>query len=172
MLTKSEILEGVNLGVRVLVPELEGEVTLYPLSEGEWAQVELMQSQGVDVRLDMPTDPETGEPTGEVVPVTTIDSRVAQESQRTADAMAVRFSLSRGGEAWSLEDVRAIRPAVVVERLAVEVYRITRVEGNMMDRVRGGLEARGLTAEAVQFRDDEAGEADSGSDTGGDAAGE
>ena len=82
-----------------------------------------------------------------------------------ADAEAVAYSLSGGGEEWTPDEVRAMRPAGIVEKIAVEVYRLSHVDPDVESRLGG------MTAQAVQFLDDTRGASDSGDAVDGDEAG-
>ncbi len=105
-----------------LVEEVEIEglnvpVPIHPLTDGQYAQIQQIRSQGMTVR---------GKATGED-PQLEFDLEVSNRNQYNADVKAVYYGLATE-EKWSEDEIRSLRPPGVVSKIAQEVYRISGVE--------------------------------------------
>jgi hypothetical protein len=131
--TKADIIGGRFASVRdVPVPEWDGlTVSLWSLTDGQWAAVESLQTRGI--RIDLEGSSLMGGSAEEIREAIKGGSGIALDigeitaAEREANALAVAYSLSGGGESWSIEDVKAMRPPGVVDRLAKIVYELSGV---------------------------------------------
>jgi hypothetical protein len=169
-LLKAEVLNGAKTPHEIHFDELEGTLVLYPLTEGQWAEVEARNMQGIDVDVDTEdVDVTDKEQLRKLKPKIRFDLLRLTRAQFEANVLAVACSLSGGEEKWTEDEVRAMR-AGVLEAVADKVYEISGVEGDVMKRVQekgvGGLEA-----EVAAFHEDERGDSDCEDAGAGDAAG-
>lgn len=131
-LTKADILNGRFARCEdVPVPDWDhATVTLWALTEGQWAEVEATRLRGFDMSvggIEM-----SGQQTQEgMMEQAAASMRFDMEkmtlAEAEADALAVAYSLSGGHDQWTLEEVKAMRPPAVVSYLAQNVYRISNV---------------------------------------------
>lgn len=136
-LTKAQVLDGRNIPTLVFFEELEGELELFPLTDGQWAQIENMQMRGIDVNgIDFSEGGENA-----LAKMPNIEFSVADVSRNSyeADVFAVVASLSGGEEKWSADDVRGMRPAGIVERIAEKVYELSNVEKETTEELQAKL---------------------------------
>ncbi len=114
---KSKILMGNTLVEEVEIEGLNVPVPIHPLTDGQYAQIQQIRSQGMTVR---------GKATGED-PQLEFDLEVSNRNQYNADVKAVYYGLATE-EKWSEDEIRSLRPPGVVSKIAQEVYRISGVE--------------------------------------------
>lgn len=121
MLTKAKILSGKDYRETVYIKSLNGEVTIRPLTQSEYARVESLLAEGTKVsvkgrgkNLDS-SDANVEVDVGEI-------TRKEHESQ----CLTVSLCLS-GDESWTEEEVGQISPAGAVKEIAKEIYRISGV---------------------------------------------
>jgi len=133
VLTKAAILQGKARKETVYIEELSGDLILCPLTDGEWTEVQAMLNKNLNV-VGTPTEAvSSGKPLGgkaadriKIRAETRINMGEFTQTQAEANYLAVSFSLSRAGDAWSVEDVKQM-PAGVVEKIATHVFRISGV---------------------------------------------
>lgn len=150
-LDKSAILNGSAQVHYEHVEELGGELALVPLTEGQWAQVSVIKSSGIKMvgnpKFDADGRPDFADVSSNFT--MEMDLKKINECDFEADVLAVSYSLSGGtGETWTVEDVKKIRPAGIVPRIAKVVYEITGVTPAQIQEVQnfrgkpGGTKSR------------------------------
>lgn len=168
-LTKADIIGGRFARVKdVYIEEWDGSVTLWSLTDGQMAHVEALRVRGMDLNFggDLPaaaTDPtlSNAERSQALLSGSTgmrIDIEAMTYSDALADAQAVAYALSGGGEKWEVADVQQMRPASVVKLLVKEVYALSGVD-------------KGTANAVAQFLPDGRSDGDMLSDQRGSAAG-
>ncbi len=115
-ITRAQLLAGKDFTKEVEIEGL-GAVPIRPLTEGEWAKVQSMMISGTIVHA----------PQGKPVNVD-MDMEKVTLAQFEAKAQAVAYGLAYPGEVTTLDEVKAIRPASIVERLAGEILDISGVK--------------------------------------------
>lgn len=130
MLTKADILQGTKKTHIVQVEEFNGEVAIKPLSQGQWAQVEIIKSGGIKFRGKPGKD--SKDYSGMEMEM---DISEVQKNDHEGDCVAVAYALSIN-ETWTVQDVKDIQPPGVVKRLAEEVYRISGVTVDGLNEIR------------------------------------
>lgn len=129
-LSRHDILSGTRKEYPYFLEELGGEVILHPLTDGQWASVNALKVGGGKM---------AGEPVigadGQVDPVASsanmrveVDLSQSVRDEYEADCLAVAYSLSGSGDAWSVADVKGMRPAGVVKKISKKVYAISGVD--------------------------------------------
>lgn len=133
-LTKSQIIQGIQGNVRnEPVEEWGGAVVLWQLTSGQLAEIEAIRVRGLTLTIgDVDISDTNGmkEKAKESLKQSasmTMNLETMTSADFTADAQAVAYALSGGGEHWTLEDVMSLRPAGVVQRLAKVVFEISDV---------------------------------------------
>lgn len=137
-LDKSAILNGAAQVHYEYVEELGGELALVPLTEGQYSQVSIIKSSGIKMKGNPSFDAEGRPDFSNVASSFTMemDLEKINESDFEADVLAVAYSLSGGtGEHWTVEDVKKIRPAGIVSKVAKVVYSITGVTPAKIEQV-------------------------------------
>lgn len=128
-LTKAEILAGRDFIHYERVKELGGEIGFRPLTDGQYAQVEAIRAQGTTLRgkpsFDQKGDIDYQDAMGNMEMV--IDAAKTTELDVQADATAVAYSLSGGGETWTVDEILGLSPPGLVKILAGIVYKISKV---------------------------------------------
>ena len=128
ILTKADILQGTDHVENVYFEDLEGCLPLRPLTSGQWAQVqaEMMAEMSVS---GTPGKQRPGGKLGADLISTqmTFDVGKVQRHLEKAYALAVAYSIADGSK-WTPEEVEQLRPAEVVEKIATEVFRLSKVE--------------------------------------------
>jgi len=115
-LTKVELLKGKENVEYVYFQELDGELPLKPLTDGQWAQVRTVRFSGMTAK---------GKP-GSKNPDMEFEIGKLREQAYEASVLAVSFAIA-DGETWTVDDVKSLKPAGIVEKIAKEVFRITGV---------------------------------------------
>ncbi len=115
-LTKADLLKGKESVEYVFFEELDGELPLKPLTDGQWSQVRAVRFAGMKAK---------GKP-GSSDPDMEFEVGKLREQSFEACALAVSFAIA-DGETWTVDDVKRMRPAGIVEKIADEVFRITGV---------------------------------------------
>jgi|LSQX01.1.fsa_nt_gb hypothetical protein len=118
ILTKAQLLQGKDYREQVEIPSLGGVVEIRPLTQAEYAQVEILRTKGIKV---------TGK-TGSREPQVQVQVDVAETMAREieSDCYAVSVALITGAP-WTTEEVGKISPAGVVKEIVKEIYRISGV---------------------------------------------
>jgi len=169
-LTKNDILNGSDVGREVAFDRLGGSLMLYPLTEGQWAQVEDTQMSGFDFSLDsdeldmeaIDSEQSRAAIMAQLKPKVSFDLAAYQTGSALADAMAVAFSLSGSGEQWTPEEVQGMRPIGIIADIAKVVYEISGIQPDKID-------VTGAMRESVaRFHEEPRGAEDSGAGALGD----
>jgi len=131
-LTKADILQGKDAVHEIEVEEWEGSISVRPLTEGEYAQVEALKgscaklgggavydedgnvdrlktAEGMNIEMDM-------------------ENYVQKEFE--GNAIAVAFAMSVDEE-WTVEEVKQLKPPGVVAKIAYKVYKLSGVTGGL-----------------------------------------
>jgi len=150
-LTKADILQGKDNVQNVYIPELEGEVALRPLTDGQMAQVKVIQSAGIQFRgapgraqglketkgVGALSELEALQAMGDTLE---FDISEVTKNEYEAKCLAVSYALSVN-ETWTIQDVKNLRPAGVVDVIAKVVFDMTipkREEVETFREERGG----------------------------------
>lgn len=158
-LTRQDILSGRRKEYAYYVEELGGELTLHPLTDGQWAQITAMKSAGgkmagkpvIGARGELDAAASSANMRVE------IDLATSVTNEYEAACLAVAYSLSDtsvGGETWTVADVKRMEPAGVVKKIAAKVYAISGI-------------SKAVVEWAESFREDDRGTADSTASLGG-----
>lgn len=128
-LSKTDILEGRDSEHVVYFEELGGEIVLRPLTDGQWARISAIKGDiGKIVTKPSYGKDRLGSISGVADMLLEVDLKRATENEAEADAQAVAYSLSDPqGEKWTVEDIRKMKPAGVVKKIAAKVYYISGV---------------------------------------------
>lgn len=160
VLTKKEILGGIESTSNVYIHSLEGEVTIRPLSSLEWEQVQEIESKafGKIKTGNLKVDPRANKKAMEnqVMQGMNVDMDLAKmnKAEYDAKALAVSIGLSvKGGETWTKEDVHKLK-VVTVNELYNEILFLSGIPQDAGDakKIRNDLES---------FPEDPGGAADS-----------
>ena len=116
ILTKAQLLQGKDYREQVEIPSLGGVVEIRPLTQAEYAQVEILRTKGIKV---------TGK-TGSREPQVQVDVAETKAREIESDCYAVSVALITGAP-WAIEEVGKISPAGVVKEIVKEIYRISGV---------------------------------------------
>ncbi len=117
ILTKAKILAGKDYRETVEVPSLGGSVEIRPLTQAEYAKIEVMRTEGIVV---------TGKSGKGRDADVEVDISKIKEKEIEADCFAVVAGLVTGAP-WTLAEVQEISPAGAVKEIAAEIYRISGV---------------------------------------------
>jgi hypothetical protein len=129
-LTKADILKGVNNVKTQYFDKLGGEVDVRPLTEGEWAEIEALRSNGAKIKgrpifnksgnLDIKSMQQNLQ--------VEIDFEGIQLMEFEAKAKAVAWGLSTSPDTqWTVEEVKQLRPVGVVDDIAEFIFKISGV---------------------------------------------
>ena len=122
-LTKEKLLTGTALVHDVQFDRLGGTLALRSLSDGEWARVKTCMSEGISV-ISEAKSPEDAKVQIGIAEVT--------KSQFEANCLAVSIALSVNGDTWTIDEVKALRPAGIIEEIAQAVYELSSVSREEM----------------------------------------
>ena len=135
LLTKAQILEGMNRRETIYVESLGGHVVIRPLSSGEWAAVQAAQLAG----FTQTVRPETKKGKKGEKDESNPDMELAMDLGRIitneyeSQVLAV-FHGMVSEEKWTLEQVRNI-PHQALEEIATEVFEITGVTEEVGEQI-------------------------------------
>lgn len=122
VLSKKEILGGIDSTSEVYIPSLDGDVTIRPISSLEWEQVQELESKafGKIKTGNLKVDPRANKKAMEsqVMQGMNMDLDLAKMSKAEYDAKALAVSMGlsvKGGETWTKEDVHKLKVATVDE---------------------------------------------------------
>lgn len=119
-LSRADILAGKDRTKDVFIEALQGEVTIRPLTDGEWSQVEAKQSEGLRV---------IGSGSQYQDMQLSVDIQQISQAEHEANFLAVAFGLSvKGEKAWDVGTVKDISPPAAVKQIAQEVYKLSGVD--------------------------------------------
>ena len=125
-LTKADILQGTSKIEQVYIEKLKGTLPLRPLTDGEFAQVDVMKTAGIKVK-GKPNTQQTGKKQGQKADFEAqdmeIDIEAIQRNEFEADSLAISFAIA-SEEKWTTDEVKQM-PAGSVKEIAKEVYRIS-----------------------------------------------
>src|SRR5690606_33913782 len=125
-LSKSDLLQGRDQVHYVYFEELGGEIPLRPLTDGQWAQIQAIKSSGGILRGRPVMDADGDIDMSKTELALEIDVAKASEKDYEADALTVMYALADGSR-WTLEDVKQLRPAGIVQKIAKKVREISGV---------------------------------------------
>ncbi len=168
-LTKAELLQGKAATRTVPIESLDnGEVTIRPLTDGEFHEIQQLFVEAVTMKLDItPEEMKDGELAADEAKLasrvdTTIDVGQFARADYQSSLMAAAHGLSVNGVKWSQEEVMQLPPGSA-EEIANEVYELSGARPEQETILR---RFRGVSTGAV---DDQV--ADDGGSAGSDAGG-
>lgn len=137
VLSKADLLNGKDSIKEFEFPELGGSISLRPLTDGEFQEVQAVKVSGGKLE---------GAPVvknGEIDPVATqkairvqMDLGETQKKEFEGDCLAVAYSLSHSGETWTPDEVRNLKPIGIVTRIAEKVYEISGIKEGIVEDVK------------------------------------
>lgn len=128
--TKAEILSGKDYEEKVYIEELKGEITIRPLSERQYAQVQQIKSTATKLvggaKYDEEGNVDQKRSTEEMK--VEVDIGLSQKLDLEANATAVAYSMTTGdNESWTVDEVLNLRPIGIVKKIAQLVYSLSGV---------------------------------------------
>lgn len=124
VLTKADLLKGIEDYEVVFIEKLNGNVEVRPLSDGEWQKVKSLKTKGIKMSGSAK---QMQEEDGNLE----IDVEQIQENSYESDCLAVSYSLKGN---WSVKDVKKLGPGVPKE-IAEKVKEISGVTKETEDAV-------------------------------------
>jgi hypothetical protein len=153
LLTRTALLAGTGRVEHVYFEELQGELALRPLTDGEYARVEAIKSAG---GMTMTAKPKVSGARGSKVELDkdtfqiNIDPQRMTEAAYEADCLAAALSMSvPNGEKWTTEDVKRLEPPGIVKKIAAKAYELTGAtpeaakDAEFFRQIGGGTDAAG-----------------------------
>jgi hypothetical protein len=122
VLSKADILKGKDRRVEFFVEELGGAMVLSPLTCVQWAEVQAMQAEGLSIVGDA-KDIARGDSSKMQM---SLNTQQLTRAEFNSKAFAVKCSL---GDDWTIDEVKSITPAGLIEKIAQKVYEISGVGG-------------------------------------------
>lgn len=155
---KSQLIAGTKITEPLIVPlDYEGEVqevelTIRPLSSGEWAMVQdlMLGGQSLNIGLEPGAAGDSAEAMQAVASSIRMDVRAFLNSEHESDCLAASFGLSCAGERWTVRDVKELRPPGVERTIAQAVYDLTGVEPE--GKAEASAARQEVEAQAESFR--------------------
>lgn len=141
VLSKADILKGKDRKVEFFVEELGGAVVLSPLTCVQWAEVQALQAEGLSIVGDA-KDIARGDSSKMQM---SLNTQQLTRAEFNSKAFAVKCGL---GDEWTIDEVKSITPAGLIEKIAQKIFEISGVAG-------------GQTAVLETFRKNTGGEKDS-----------
>lgn len=149
VLSKADLLKRAVDTEDVEIEGLDGKVRIRPLTDGEYAQIERLQVEGLSLDADVDdTIADLGDD-ADVVDVAksfrgkfSLDLGASVAADARCNHLAAAFGLSCDGAKWKPEEVAQL-PSGVPAAIARAVYELTGVEApgvNAAARFRGGTE--------------------------------
>ena len=137
-LTRADIINGKSQIVDVYIPLLDEEISLRPLTDGEYshitglkkdmgkikAKAQIDGTGNIDIDKTIETRKEQLAKDMEVE----LDMRKMQEQTYYADRLTASYGLSHGDVKISPEDLKQMRPAGVVKEIADAVMKISKLK--------------------------------------------
>ena len=124
-LTRADLLAGTKRVEYVYFEELDGEIPLRPLTDGEFSRVEAIKASG---GMTMTAKPQAVKGNRATVDASSMEINVDMEKLAEkgfeADCQAVAYSMADGA-AWTVADVRQLSPPGIVAKIAAKVYEIS-----------------------------------------------
>lgn len=149
-LTKADILKGSSQVKTKYFDKLGGEVSVRPLTEGEWSEIEAMRGSGAKItgspKFDKNGNFDIRSMQRDLQ--VEINSKDIQVLEFEAKAKAVAWGLSVNGEEWTPDEVRQLRPVGIVGEIAEFIFEISGVTNEASEGARS-------------FRQDDGGSEDS-----------
>jgi len=145
-ITREDLILGKNKITMVYFEELGGELPLKPLTDGQLAQIEIIQKSGIKIRgnpekieqakarlkeLNSKGVEEYGDLDME------LDIQQITQSEYDANVLAVQYGLALEGPPLTDRDVKNMQPPGIVKKIAEEVYKLS----TMNDRQVAELES-------------------------------
>ncbi len=151
-LTKADIIAGKDNVHYEYFDELDGELPLRSLTEGQWAQVEAIKARGSTMK-GMPSIGKDGNPDMEKSQLgIEIDMEKMSLAEFEADCLAVFFGVADDNH-WTVEDVKRMQPPGAVKKIAAKIYQITGVKSKYakaVERAKNKQAEEGDKAEQVE----------------------
>jgi len=158
-LTKADILQGKDAVHEIEVAEWGGSVSVRPLTEGEYAQVEALKGSCAKLGGGAVYDEEGNVDRLKTAENMSVEMDMQQYVQKEfeGNVMAVAFAMSIEEE-WTAEEVKRLKPPGVVAKIAYEVYSLSGVSGGLeaIQKFRQG--SRGATNRKSSSKRNAAGE--------------
>lgn len=134
ILRKSDILNGKNQTEEVYIPLFDDEITLRPLTDGEYNDSQVIRNKLGKQRMKMELDQDPEKIKEDVKKQfkgkemnLEIDTALIEAQKFKADCKVAAYGLSID-EKWTENDVKNLRPLGVVKEIADAVLRISKVE--------------------------------------------
>lgn len=127
ILTKAEILQGIQKVETVCIKSLKGEVKIRPLSAAEWDSVGEIEAKALG---DFETEEKAfrgQRKKGSMASKARINIEQQTKASNEAKYKAVSLALSVDGEDWSVEEVQSM-PAAALKEIYENVQRISGVD--------------------------------------------
>lgn len=122
----AEIQNGTAHVVSVYIPALKGELQIRPLSSGELAELMPRTARGLALSFEDMQRLAEGKAEGLKLDVNVEDMMRAQ-GEAIFELVATGLTID-GSDAWTVDDVRALRPASAVHQLSAEIMRISEIQ--------------------------------------------
>jgi len=145
-LNKAALLQGRDQVFYEYFEELDGEIALAPLTDGQYSQAEAVRATGASMSgrpvMDKDGNVDRAATSGQLE--FKIDMQAAANADFEADCLAVAYSLSNGsGEQWTDREVKALQPPGIVHKIAAKVYEISGANQQQIEQVRSFRGKRG-----------------------------
>ena len=133
LLTKEDILKGTDKIVKVLIPELGGEIEIRQLNEEQWSEIEA--KIGMDVDFKVAYD-KKGKPDMEETKKNfklKLDVEKMQKMEFEQNLLACRYGMVIE---VTEQELRKMSPPGIIQRIAREVYEISNVSEAQLNELK------------------------------------
>lgn len=133
LLTKDDILKGTDKTYKILIPGLDGELELKPLNEEQWSEIE--SKIGVDIDFDIVYD-KNGKPDMEKTKKNfklKLDVEQIQKMEFEQNLLACRYGMVLE---ITEQELRKISPPGTIQKIAKEVYKISKVSEAQLNELK------------------------------------
>lgn len=139
-LNKADILLGKDSKKEIVIEELNGSITIRPLTDSQWQDVKAVMQAGVQVESKLPEFKKDKD--GKPIPVTIedlkdilqvrVDTEEYSKAASKANILICHYGLGESAGYWTIEEVKNIKIIGLVEKLATHILELTGVtkEGN------------------------------------------
>lgn len=136
-LTKADILRGNKSVYHEYFEELEGELPLRSLTDGQFAQIEAVRSRGSKMS-GSPVLGKDGNPDPQKSKMSLdVDLEEVSLAENEADCLAVFYGIA-DDEPWTIQDVKSLQPPGIVKHIAERVYKVSGInkKNKMLEKAR------------------------------------
>lgn len=137
LLTRKDIINGASERQEVEIPLLGQTISLRPLTDGEYAEIEAIRKDVGEIKTNLAFDEKGGVDVNKVRKKVKadknglelkLDLKKSEEMNYYADCLTTAYGLSNEQERFTPEDVRNMRPLGVVSQIADAVIRISKLD--------------------------------------------